>query len=51
VEAARRAWKAAAGKARRQRCGFGSEETMRRSFLRHLGASPQAYRERFAQSS
>jgi transcriptional regulator GlxA family with amidase domain len=24
---------------------------MRRSFLRHLGASPQAYRERFAQSS
>ena len=34
-----------------QRCGFGSEETMRRSFLRHLGASPQAYRERFAQSS
>jgi transcriptional regulator GlxA family with amidase domain len=30
------------------RSGFGSEETMRRSFLRLLGATPQAYRERFA---
>lgn len=30
------------------RCGFGSEETMRRCFLRHLGATPQAYRERFS---
>jgi transcriptional regulator GlxA family with amidase domain len=30
------------------RCGFGSEETMRRSFQRLLGASPQAYRERFS---
>ena len=30
------------------RCGFGSEETMRRSFLRLLSATPQAYRERFA---
>ncbi len=30
------------------RCGFGSEETMRRSFLRLLAATPQAYRERFA---
>ncbi len=29
-------------------CGFGSEETMRRSFLRLLAATPQAYRERFA---
>jgi transcriptional regulator GlxA family with amidase domain len=29
------------------RCGFGSEETMRRSFLRLLAATPQAYRERF----
>jgi transcriptional regulator GlxA family with amidase domain len=28
-------------------CGFGSEETMRRSFVRILGVSPQAYRERF----
>jgi len=30
------------------RCGFGSEETMRRSFLRSTGVSPQAYRERFS---
>jgi transcriptional regulator GlxA family with amidase domain len=29
-------------------CGFGSEETMRRSFLRLLGTTPQAYRERFS---
>ena len=29
------------------RCGFGSEETLRRSFVRVLGVSPQAYRERF----
>lgn len=31
-----------------RRCGFGSQETLRRAFLRRLGASPQAYRERFA---
>jgi transcriptional regulator GlxA family with amidase domain len=30
-----------------QRCGFGSEETMRRSFLRLLGVTPQDYRSRF----
>ena len=30
-----------------QRCGFGSEETMRRSFLRLLSVTPQDYRERF----
>ncbi|MGO4405260.1 GlxA family transcriptional regulator [Bosea sp. RAF48] len=30
------------------RCGFGSEETLRRAFLRRLGTTPQAYRERFA---
>lgn len=30
------------------RCGFGAEETMRRSFMRVLGVTPQAYRERFA---
>ena len=30
------------------RCGFGSEETMRRSFLRLLGTTPQAYRARFS---
>lgn len=29
------------------RCGFGSEETMRRSFLRLLEATPQEYRARF----
>lgn len=31
-----------------RRRGFGSEEPLRRAFLRRLGASPQAYRERFA---
>jgi transcriptional regulator GlxA family with amidase domain len=31
-----------------QRCGFGSEETMRRSFLRQLSATPQDYRARFS---
>lgn len=30
-----------------RQCGFGSEETLRRIFQRHLGISPQAYRERF----
>jgi transcriptional regulator GlxA family with amidase domain len=30
-----------------RRCGFGSEETMRRGFLRVLGANPRDYRERF----
>lgn len=30
------------------RCGFGTEETMRRVFQRRLGLSPQAYRERFS---
>jgi transcriptional regulator GlxA family with amidase domain len=30
-----------------QRCGFGSEETMRRSFLRLLDVTPQDYRDRF----
>jgi transcriptional regulator GlxA family with amidase domain len=29
------------------RCGFGSEETMRRSFLRLLDVTPQDYRSRF----
>jgi transcriptional regulator GlxA family with amidase domain len=31
-----------------QSCGFGSEETMRRSFLRLLAATPQDYRTRFS---
>ena len=30
-----------------ERCGFGTEETMRRSFLRVQGVGPQAYRARF----
>jgi len=30
-----------------QRCGFGSEETMRRSFVRLLDVTPQDYRARF----
>lgn len=30
------------------RCGFGSEETLRRAFLRRFGVGPQAYRERFS---
>jgi transcriptional regulator GlxA family with amidase domain len=30
-----------------QRCGFGSEETMRRSFFRLLSVTPQDYRARF----
>ncbi|CAB3745940.1 GlxA family transcriptional regulator [Paraburkholderia solisilvae] len=30
------------------RCGFGSEETMRRSFIRLLRVAPQTYRERFS---
>jgi transcriptional regulator GlxA family with amidase domain len=29
------------------RCGFGSEETMRRSFMRLQGVGPQDYRQRF----
>jgi transcriptional regulator GlxA family with amidase domain len=31
-----------------QRCGFGSEETMRRSFVRLLDVTPQDYRARFS---
>jgi transcriptional regulator GlxA family with amidase domain len=31
------------------RCGFGSEETMRRSFARLQGVSPQDYRRRFGE--
>jgi transcriptional regulator GlxA family with amidase domain len=32
------------------RCGFGSEETMRRGFWRALGTNPQDYRERFSRA-
>lgn len=31
-----------------RRCGFGSEETMRRSFLRQIAIAPHDYRERFS---
>jgi transcriptional regulator GlxA family with amidase domain len=48
VEAARRMLEERASVAQAsRRCGFGSEETMRRSFLRVLSISPQACRERF----
>ncbi|MBR0565076.1 GlxA family transcriptional regulator [Azoarcus sp. L1K30] len=49
VESARRLLEGGASVAQAaRRCGFGSEETMRRAFLRGVGASPQAYRERFS---
>jgi transcriptional regulator GlxA family with amidase domain len=34
-----------------ERCGFGTEETMRRAFIRQLGASPGDYRDRFRRAS
>ena len=34
-----------------QRCGFGTAETLRRTLHRHLGVSPEAYRQRFSHSS
>ncbi|HET6606461.1 MAG TPA: helix-turn-helix domain-containing protein, partial [Rhodopila sp.] len=50
VEAARRMLAETATPVKRisQKCGFGSEETMRRSFLRLLSATPQDYRARFS---
>ena len=49
VEAARRLLSESRMPVKRiaQRCGFGSEETMRRSFLRLLAVPPQEYRDRF----
>jgi transcriptional regulator GlxA family with amidase domain len=49
VEAARRLLSESSLPVKRicQRCGFGSEETMRRSFLRLLAVTPQDYRARF----
>jgi len=49
VEAARRLLSESSLPVKRisQRCGFGSEETMRRSFLRLLAVTPQDYRSRF----
>ena len=50
VEAARRLLSDSSLPVKRisRRCGFGSEETMRRSFLRLLAATPQDYRARFS---
>jgi transcriptional regulator GlxA family with amidase domain len=50
VEAARRLLLESALPIKRisHRCGFGSEETMRRSFLRLLAVTPQDYRARFS---
>jgi transcriptional regulator GlxA family with amidase domain len=50
VEAARRLLSGSRVPVKRiaQRCGFGSEETMRRSFLRLLSTNPQDYRARFS---
>ena len=49
VEAARRLLSESRTPVKRvaQRCGFGSEETMRRSFLRPVAVTPQDYRSRF----
>jgi transcriptional regulator GlxA family with amidase domain len=49
VEAARRLLADTRLPAKRiaRRCGFGSEETMRRNFARLQGVSPQDYRQRF----
>lgn len=50
VEAARRLLGDSAMPIKRiaDRCGFGSEETLRRSFMRAVSVTPQAYRERFS---
>jgi transcriptional regulator GlxA family with amidase domain len=50
VEAARRLLGDSALPIKRiaDRCGFGTEETLRRSFLRAVAVTPQAYRERFS---
>jgi transcriptional regulator GlxA family with amidase domain len=49
VEAARRLLSESRTAVKRiaQRCGFGSEETLRRSFLRMLAVTPRDYRSRF----
>jgi len=49
VEAARRLLTESRSPVKRiaRRCGFGSEETMRRSFVRLLAVTPQDYRARF----
>lgn len=49
LEAARRALSESHMPVKRiaRECGFGSEETMRRAFLRHIASTPQDYRARF----
>ncbi len=49
IEAARRALEVTTDTVETvaSRCGFGAAETLRRSFHRHLGVSPDAYRQRF----
>jgi transcriptional regulator GlxA family with amidase domain len=49
VEAARKALSESRLPVKRiaRNCGFGSEETMRRSFIRVLAVPPHSYRERF----
>jgi transcriptional regulator GlxA family with amidase domain len=53
VEAARRALEATTQTVEviARRCGFGTAETMRRTFTRRLGVSPEQYRHRFATTS
>jgi transcriptional regulator GlxA family with amidase domain len=50
TEAARRALESTPDtvEAIARRCGFGTSETMRRTFARRLGVSPDAYRNRFS---
>ncbi len=50
VEAARRLLSVSRHPVKRiaGRCGFGSDETMRRSFLRVVETAPQDYRSRFS---
>ena len=50
VEAARRLLGDSALPIKRiaDRCGFGTEETLRRSFMRAVSVTPQAYRQRFS---
>lgn len=53
VEAARRLLAETALPLKRvaERCGFGSEETFRRSFLRHVVVAPAVYRRRFREGT
>jgi transcriptional regulator GlxA family with amidase domain len=50
TEAARRALESTPDtvEAIARRCGFGTGETLRRTFARRLGVSPDVYRQRFS---